>query len=67
MAKVEHDTAKVVSRLKREGWNLQRGSKHDKYEHAGKPGVLIVVPRHKTLTPRVARNIAKLAGWISGA
>jgi predicted RNA binding protein YcfA (HicA-like mRNA interferase family) len=46
-----------------EGWRLLRnGAEHDVYDHASKPGVL-TVPRHRTLSPGVARQIAKIAGW----
>jgi predicted RNase H-like HicB family nuclease/predicted RNA binding protein YcfA (HicA-like mRNA interferase family) len=41
---LETNTRKIVSRLKREGWTLIHGGKHDKFEHPDKPGVLIVVP-----------------------
>jgi predicted RNA binding protein YcfA (HicA-like mRNA interferase family) len=64
MAQVEKDRKRVVSRLESEGWELKRnGAKHDLYENAGKPGDVITVPRHKTLSPGVARSIAKAAGW----
>jgi predicted RNA binding protein YcfA (HicA-like mRNA interferase family) len=40
------------------------GGRHDKFEHPARPGVLIVVPRHREVSPGVARSIAKTAGWI---
>jgi hypothetical protein len=40
------------------------GSKHDKYERADRPDVLIIGPRHKQLSLGVACSIARLAGWI---
>ncbi len=63
MTSPETNRSKVVARLTSEGWILEGGAKHDKFSHADKPGVKIMVPRHKTLTPGVARNIAKAAGW----
>jgi predicted RNA binding protein YcfA (HicA-like mRNA interferase family) len=57
--------AKIVARLEREGWAKEGGSKHEKFGNAAKPGIKIMVPRHKTLTPGVARNIAKAAGWTA--
>ena len=60
---VEANTRKIVARLEREGWVKITGGKHDKFKHPGKPGALIVVPRHGQVTPRVARSIAKEAGW----
>jgi predicted RNA binding protein YcfA (HicA-like mRNA interferase family) len=60
---METSAAKIVRRLRDEGWTLMRhGAKHDVYEHPGKP-LTIQVPRHRTLTPGVARSIAKAAGW----
>ena len=60
---VETNRAKVVSRLEREGWMLVRhGGGHDIYRRPGK-GV-VAVPRHRELSPGVARSIAKTAGWL---
>jgi len=62
MGHVETDRAKIVSRLMREGWELARhGRAHDVLRHVAK-GV-VIVPRHRTLSPGVARSIAKTAGW----
>lgn len=64
MPKVETKRSKVVDRLTAEGWALVRnGAEHDLYRHPHKPGV-ISVPRHRELTPGVARSIAKTAGWL---
>lgn len=63
MAAVETNRAKIIRRLLGEGWRLLRnGGGHDVYDHEGKAGVL-TVPRHRTLSPGVARQIAKIAGW----
>jgi predicted RNA binding protein YcfA (HicA-like mRNA interferase family) len=63
LAVVETSRAKVLSRLATDGWQLARhGKEHDVYRHPVRPGV-IVVPRHRTLSPGVARSIAKAAGW----
>jgi predicted RNA binding protein YcfA (HicA-like mRNA interferase family) len=59
----ETNTRKITDRLKADGWETKGGSKHDKYEHPGHPEKIIVVPRHKELSPGVARSIAKDAGW----
>jgi hypothetical protein len=37
---------------------------HDKFANPARDGVLIIVPRHRTVSPGVARDIAKKAGWI---
>jgi predicted RNA binding protein YcfA (HicA-like mRNA interferase family) len=60
---METNRAKVVARLEREGWINRGGGSHDVYTNAARPGVIISVPRHRTLSPGVARKIAKLAGW----
>ena len=59
---VETNRAKVVARLQKEGWESRPGGAHDIYKHSKKPG-RIIVPRHRTLSPGVARSIAKVAGW----
>jgi hypothetical protein len=57
----ETNTARVIARLLREGWEQIGGTKHDKFR---KPGhSIIMVPRHRTLTPGVAQSVAKAAGW----
>jgi predicted RNA binding protein YcfA (HicA-like mRNA interferase family) len=61
--KLETDRSKIVARLEREGWVSEGGAKLDKFAHPERPGVKIMVPRHKTLSPGVARSIAKAAGW----
>jgi len=52
----------VAARLKRDGWIERHGGDHDVYKHPNKPG-RIVVPRHRELSPGVARVIARHAGW----
>jgi predicted RNA binding protein YcfA (HicA-like mRNA interferase family) len=60
----ETNRAKIIRRLEQDGWSLARhGSEHDVYRHPVKPGT-IVVPRHRALSPGVARSIAKAAGWL---
>jgi predicted RNA binding protein YcfA (HicA-like mRNA interferase family) len=45
------------------GWTLARnGSEHDVYKHSSKAGI-VILPRHRTVSPGVARSIAKAAGW----
>ena len=61
---MELNREKVRRRLEEDGWALARhGSRHDIYRHPGKPGIIITLPRHRRLTPLVARSIAKAAGW----
>ena len=54
----------IVSRLEAEGWFAVSGTKHAQFKHPDRPGVLVVVPRHREISSGVARAIAKLAGWI---
>ena len=61
---METSRAKVVRRLQREGWVNRGGANHDVYTHPQRPGVIITVPRHRTLSPGVARQIARNAGWM---
>ena len=60
---METSQKKIVARLQREGWVNRGGGSHDVYTHPGRPGRIISVPRHTTLSPGVARQIAKIAGW----
>ena len=56
---------KIVARLEREGWRVAHGGAHDKFAHPSDPATLIVVPRHRELSPGVARSIARQAGWLN--
>lgn len=62
MPKPETNRKTITDRLAAEGWINEGGSKHDLYRHPTK-GVT-TVPRHRTLTPGVARSIGKAAGWL---
>lgn len=57
----ETNTAKIIARLLREGWEDVGGNKHTKLRKAGFSN--ITIPRHREQSPGVARNIAKFAGW----
>ena len=57
----ETNTRKIISRRERERWINVSGGSHDKFTYL--PGVIIVVPRHRRVSPGVARSIAKWAGW----
>lgn len=57
----ETNTKKIVARLLREGWENVGGGNHDKFRKAGHDP--IIVPRHGSVSPAVARVIAKAAGW----
>ncbi len=63
MARFETNRSEVVARLRREGWVSEGGAKHEKFAHAEKRGVKIMVPRHNNLSPGVDRNTAGAAGW----
>jgi predicted RNA binding protein YcfA (HicA-like mRNA interferase family) len=61
---IETNTRKIVARLRREGWCKVQSGRHDKFEHPDRPDLTLIVPRHRELSPGVARDIAKKAGWI---
>ena len=47
----------------KDGWFLVRhGAGHDIYKHPNIDGI-ITLPRHRVLSPAVARSIAKKAAW----
>lgn len=59
---METNAAKVIKRLKEEGWAFDRhGAAHDIYRHPEKG--FVQVPRHRQLSAGVAGSIAKKAGW----
>ena len=60
---MQHETnaAKIMARLEREGWTNVGGTRHAKFRKDGRQPIM--VPRHRTVTPGVARSIAKAAGW----
>lgn len=57
----ETNTAKIIARLEREGWENVGGGKHTKFKKLGNPPIM--VPRHRTVTSGVAKSIAKAANW----
>lgn len=59
---LEVNRAKIVRRLLKEGWKNEGGTKHDAYTHPDFD-FPVIVPRHKSLSPGVARTIARAAGW----
>jgi len=59
----ETNRSRLVARLEREGWIARHGGDHDVYKHPSKPG-RIIVARHRMLSVGVAREIAKVAGWL---
>ena len=64
MPRIETDRKTIVDRLRKEGWIGEGGAKHEKFAHPEQPGIKIMEPRHRVLSPGVARNIAAAAGWI---
>jgi len=60
----ETNTRKIIARLEREGWVISHGGRHDKFDHPAIPNITLILPRHREVSPGVARDIAKKAGWI---
>ncbi len=63
LVKTETSARRVNDRLKADGWTNIGGGRHDRFVHKDRPEMMIVVPRHRELSPGVARSIAKAAGW----
>ena len=63
MPKAETNTRKIVAQLIREGCESIGGAKHERFRHPDKPGVRIVVPRHRVVSAGIAVDTAKKAGW----
>lgn len=61
--KVETNTKRIIARLVAEGWMVEGGSRHTKLGHPGR-AEKIMVPRHRTVSEGVARQVARAAGWI---
>jgi predicted RNA binding protein YcfA (HicA-like mRNA interferase family) len=60
---VELNRDRIRRRLEHEGWQLdRRGANHDIYWHPDFKHV-IPLPRHRTVSPGVGREIAKKAEW----
>ena len=64
MPKADISTRRILDRLLAEGWIIEGGSKHTKLFHPDRPGIKIMMPRHKIQSIGVGRAIAKDAGWI---
>ena len=62
MPKRETNRAKVVARFEAEEWVNNGGGGNNKFTKSGAT-YPVIVPRHRTLSPGVARSIAKAAGW----
>jgi len=63
MPAVETSTRKIIARLERESRVFEHGNEHDIFRNPAVPQTRIVPPRHRELSPGVARDIAKKAGW----
>ncbi len=64
-ATVESHTLRTVARMKRENGSKVGGGNRDRFTNPAREGALNIVPRHRAVSPGVARDIAKKAGWIS--
>jgi predicted RNA binding protein YcfA (HicA-like mRNA interferase family) len=64
MPTVDTNARSIIKRLEAEGWRNVGGGSHDRFVHDDRPGDMIVVPRHREVSPGVGRSIAKAARWI---
>jgi len=46
------DNTKLRKDLKKAGWTIKPGAKHDQATHPDKPGVKIAIPRHRGNMPK---------------
>ena len=66
-ARMDTATRRIRRRLERDGWFLsRRGGTPDIYRHPKIEGI-VTLPRHRQVTPAVARSIARKAGWVRPA
>ena len=66
-ARMDTTTRRIRRRLEKDGWFLsRRGGAHDIYRHPKIEGI-VTLPRHRQVTPAVARSIARKAGWVRPA
>lgn len=65
MPQLERNSARIISRLRREGWDDAgtRGS-HHKLRHPGTGSHIVVPHPKKDLPTGTARAIADKAGWL---
>lgn len=52
----------LIHKLKKAGWEISSGSKHDMAKHPSRPGFKIPIPRHTEINEYTANQILKEAG-----
>ena len=52
----------LEKKLRKAGWTIFSGTKHDMAQHNDFPGVKIPLPRHTEINEYTAKNILKDAG-----
>lgn len=52
----------LIQKLKKAGWEISSGAKHDMATHPNKPGLKIPIPRHTEINEYTAKQILKEAG-----
>jgi predicted RNA binding protein YcfA (HicA-like mRNA interferase family) len=63
MSGVETNTRKLIGRLERIGWVRIGGGSYDKFKHHACPGVIILVPHHRTLSMGRRAIHRQVDGW----
>lgn len=48
--------------LRKAGWSIEHGTRHDFAKHPQKPGIRIQLPRHTEVNENTANGILKAAG-----
>jgi predicted RNA binding protein YcfA (HicA-like mRNA interferase family) len=52
----------LIRKLKKAGWEVLHGAKHDIAKHPNKQGIRIPIPRHTEINEYTANQILKEAG-----
>ena len=52
----------LEKKLKKAGWVVSSGTKHDKATNQSKPGVRLTIPRHTEINEQTAKGILEDAG-----
>jgi predicted RNA binding protein YcfA (HicA-like mRNA interferase family) len=65
MPALERNSARIIARLKREGWEeVSKKGSHLKLRHPASGSTIVVPHPKKDLPTGTARGIAKHVGWL---
>ncbi|HHY41496.1 MAG TPA: type II toxin-antitoxin system HicA family toxin [Thermoanaerobacterales bacterium] len=52
----------LIRKLKKAGWEISSGAKHDMATHKDRPGFKLPIPRHTEINEYTAKQILKEVG-----